>query len=144
MTKKKSTYKKKAKAKEPEIVVPRHLPRRTVRYIMFRIKRNQVDTMDRDLRVHADAIKALFDKGLEKEEGLSWAGFTFSWDVAPTDPFKIIKKDLRVWVMEGGSFLGRPPGMSRKDWANHVLRSMLQNFETAPQPLDPPAFTSQV
>lgn len=140
MTKKKSTYKR--KPSEPMIILPKNLQRRKVRYIMFRIKRGVVDTMDRDLRLHADSIKAHFDKEMEKE-GLTWGGLTFSWDVSPSDPYKIIKKDLRVWVSEGGSFLGRPPGMDKKAWAEHVLRSMLQNWETPPQPLDPPAFTNQ-
>ncbi|MCK5547828.1 MAG: hypothetical protein KAI64_02355 [Thermoplasmata archaeon] len=140
MTKKKSTYKRKATPKK--IVLPKNLRRRDVRYIMFRIKRDVVDTMDRDLRIHAGAIKAHFDKEMEKE-GLLWGGFTFSWDVSPSDPYKIIKKDLRVWVAEGGSFLGRPPGMDKAAWAKHVLGSMLQNWHTPPQPLDPPAFTSQ-
>ena len=109
---------------------------------MFRIKRNSVDTLDRDLRRHVEAIRAHFDDALA-DKGLTWAGFTFSWDVSPGDPFKIINKDLRVWVAEGGSFLGRPPGMDRAQWSNHVLRSMLQNWETPPQPRDPPAFTNQ-
>jgi hypothetical protein len=114
-----------------------------VRYIMFRIKRDVVETMDRDLRECAPVIKAHFDKVMV-EAGVNWGGFTFSWDVSPTDPFKIIKSDLRLWVQEGGSFLGRPPGMSREQWATHVTRSMLQNWETPPLPLDPPAFTHQV
>lgn len=141
MTKKKSTYKKRSEKKYP-VSLPRNLRRRDVRYIMFRIKRDAVETMDRDLRMHAAVIKAHFDDLLEKER-FNWGGFTFSWDVSPSDPFKIIKKDLRVWVKEGGSFLGRPPGMEKADWATHVLSSMLQNWETPPQPLDPPAFTSQ-
>jgi len=144
MTKKKSTYKrKKRKPSEPMIILPKNLQRRKVRYIMFRIKRDAIGTMDRDLRLHADSIKAHFEKEMEKV-GFTWGGFTFSWDVSPSDPYKIIKKDLRVWVAEGGSFLGRPPGMDKKAWAEHVLRSMLQNWETPPQPLDPPAFTNQV
>jgi len=129
--------KKSSKSKEPEIVLPRHLERRKVRYIMFRIKRDVVETMDRDLRECADVIKAHFDKELAGM-GLSWAGFTFSWDVSPVDPFKVIKRDLRSWVQEGGSFLGRPPGMGRAEWSQHVTRSMLQNWETPPLPLDPP------
>lgn len=142
MTKKKSTYKRRTKKKKPKIVLPEHLERRKIRYIMFRIKRGSEDTLDKNLRRYAEVIKAHFDALLEPE-GLTWGGFTFSWDVSPTDPYKIIKKDLRVWVAEGGSFLGRPPGMTRKQWADHVLRSMLQNWETPPQPLDPPAFTGQ-
>jgi hypothetical protein len=145
MAKKKSTSKRTytRKKKEPEYVLPTNLRRRDVRYIMFRIKRDVIETLDRDLRVHAEAIKAHFEEEMEKE-GVSWGGFTFSWDVSPTNFFKIIKRDLRVWVEEGGSFLGRPPGMDSKAWAEHVLRSMLQNWETSPQPLDPPAFTNQV
>jgi hypothetical protein len=127
--------------REPEIFLPQ-LNRRFVRYILFRIKRDAVNTMDRDLRKHADAIRDYFQNELQRH-GYTWSGFTFTWDVAANDPYHIIPKDLRVWVANGGSYLGRPPGMSREDWAQHVMRSMLKNFQSPPLPLEPPAFTSQ-
>ncbi len=133
----KRSYKKKSKPVLPPIA------RRRIRYIMFRIKRDTIDTLDRDLRVHVGAIKNHFNKILE-EAGLSWSGFTFSWDVSPSNPYEIVRNDLRDWVAQGGSFIGRPEGMTSEAWAIHVLRRMLQNQETPPVPLDPPAFTKQV
>jgi hypothetical protein len=118
------------------------LERRRVRYIMFRIREGVENEMDRDLRVHAAAIRQHFDQELE-EAGFVWRNFTFEWDVSATNPYKVIKRDLRVWVEEGGSFIGRPPGMTREDWARHVVSSLLENAETPPLPLDPPAFTKQ-
>lgn len=142
MTKRKTTKTKyKKRVTEPQIVLP-NLERRKVRYIMFRIKRDQVDTMDRDLREHAEVIKKHFDAEL-KEKGYVWSGFTFNWDVSPVNPYKIINRDLRLWVSEGGSFIGRPPGMGREAWGRHVLSQLMENFETAPLPTDPPGFTKQ-
>lgn len=137
MAKRKTTKRK----KKAPLVLP-DLARRKVRYIMFRIVRDQVDTLDRDDRQHVEVIKEHFDAELLKE-GLVWTKFTFDWDVSPVDPYKIIKRDLRVWVSNGGSFIGRPPGMSREAWGKHVLSQLMQNFETSPLPTDPPGFTNQ-
>ncbi len=137
MAKRKTTKRK----KKASLVLP-DLQRRKVRYIMFRIVRDQVDTLDRDDRQHVEVIKKHFDAELEKE-GYVWRGFTFKWDVSPVNPYKIVERDLRVWVKEGGSFEGRPPGMSRGAWGNHVLSQLMQNFETPPLPTEPPGFTKQ-
>lgn len=129
------------RSKAAKLVLP-NLSRRKVRYILFRIVRGTVDTMDRDLREHADVLQRHFDSALE-DKGFIWADFTFGWDVSPNDPFKVIERDLRLWVKEGGSFIGRPPGLGRAAWANHVVAQLLQNAQTPPLPLDPPGFTKQ-
>lgn len=135
MVKKKRTYKKK------EAPLPA-LARRRVRYILFRLKRGAEDTLDKDLRMHADAIKEHFDREL-KEQGRVWAGFTFNWDVSPTDPYKIIAEDVWVWVTEGGSFDGKPQEMTSPQWAQHVLSRLRTSKQKAFVPFDPPAFTKQ-
>jgi hypothetical protein len=140
MAKKKAKRKYTKREKKP-LVLP-NLDRRMVRYILFRIKDGAEDGMDRDRREHAEVIKKHFDAVLE-EKGYAWSRFTFDWDVSPVDPYRVINRDLRLWVDEGGSFIGRPPGMSREAWGRHVLSQLMQNFETAPLPTDPPGFTKQ-
>lgn len=130
-----------ARKKSSKLVLP-NLERRTIRYIMFRIKRDAVDTLDFDLRRYAGVLKEHFDAELQ-EAGLTWGTFTFGWDVSPSDPYKVIPKDVRVWVQEGGSFEGRPPGMDQASWAKHVLATLLVNQKRPLVPFDPPAFTGQ-
>lgn len=132
-----------AETKPSKLMTLPNLGRRRIRYILFRIKRGTTDTMDRDLRMHASAIKAHFDKELRRES-MSWAGFTFVWDISPSNPYKIIRRDVYVWAKEGGSFEGRPPGMDRAQWAKHVLATLLQNNQSALVPFEPTAFTQQV
>ena len=54
--------------------------RRKIRYRLFRIREGKKE----------------FDKGLKKwmelqfSEGMTWANFTFIWDVSSTDPLKVI------------------------------------------------------
>lgn len=131
----KRTYKR----KEPALPV---LPRRSIRYILFRIKRDMTHTMDRDLRMHIDVLTKHFENSV-KEKGLHLRDFTFKWDVSPTNPYKVIRIGVREWVAEGGSFESRPPGMSSGDWAKHVLVTLLDRHDRPLVPYDPPAFTRQ-
>jgi len=117
-------------------------PRRKVRYVLFRIVRGTVETLDREYREFVPTIQQHFERAVS-EQHFSMSDFTFRWDVSPRDPYRVIERDLRLWVREGGSFIGRPPGMTQEAWGRHVLSTMLQNTETPPLPPDPPGFTKQ-
>jgi hypothetical protein len=143
MAKRKTSTKRKRTTERKAPAILPILPRRTVRYILFRIKRDMTHTMDRDLRVHADAMTKHFEKEIE-EKGLAMKDFTFTWDVSPDNPYKVIRIGVREWVMEGGSFEGRPPGMESRAWARHVLSTLLDRQDRPLVPYDPPAFTRQV
>ena len=123
-----------------EEVIENHKPpdieRRRLRYILFRAKAGTMDGMDRDLRELAPALKEFFESELGRK-GLTWAGFTFTWDVAPNDTFNIIGPSMTDWVDRGGEFEGRPGQMTEAEWAKHVVAEGI----TARR--KPPAFTRQ-
>lgn len=70
----------------------RRLMRRQIRYRLFRIREGRMD----------------FDKGLKKliesqlEGRDTMKDFTFTWDVSPKDPLKVI--NMFEWESEGGTF----------------------------------------
>jgi hypothetical protein len=123
--------KRKYKTKLPE------LDRRAVRYLLFRIKRGMVETVDFDLRQHAGAIEEAILKQLKKKS-LVISGFTFTWDVSATNPYKVIEKTIEEWLNEGGSFEDVPDGVDP--------RSFLLKVDPESVPFlrrQPPAFTGQ-
>lgn len=148
---KKATPKAKAKSKKvqeaaPEIrsVEPRksappkppELSRRRLRYILFRCREDKEWTMDGDLRVLAPAIRAYFDYQLDRLQ-LSWASFTFEWDVSADDVFEIISPDIQEWADNGGQFEGKPGELSDEAWVKLVIENGIAARRR------PPAFTHQ-
>lgn len=115
---------------------PPDMERRWLRYILFRLKRSMVHTMDRDLRELVPAIQAYFERELDRK-GLTWAGFTFKWDVGPKDVFAIISPSPHEWVLLGGEFEGKPGQMTEAEWAKHVVAEGIAARRK------PPAFTRQ-
>jgi len=96
--------------------------RRTIRYILFRIKRGTSETMDSDLRALVPTIEEYF-RPLLAADGLNWDGFTFDWDLSPNEPFDVIGPSMRQWVQSGGWFEGRPGEMTEAEWAQSVLHN---------------------
>lgn len=115
---------------------PPDIERRTLRYILFRAKRDTLHTMDRDRRELAPVLKEFFESELQRK-GLTWAGFTFTWDVAPSDVFDLVGPSMTDWVDRGGMFEGKPGAMTEAEWAKHVVAEGI----TARR--KPPAFTRQ-
>jgi hypothetical protein len=81
--------------------------RRNIRYRLFRIRENK-DVVNDDLK---QFIESQF------EFGMSWKTFTFTWDVSPQDPLKIITEDM--WSDESGGYdsitgIKSPPGFTHQ------------------------------
>lgn len=66
--------------------------RRNIRYRIFQI-RNDKDPVQDDLK---EFLQSQF------QFGMSWKTFTFTWDVSPTDPLKVITED--AWEDEHGGY----------------------------------------
>ncbi len=137
---------KKAKDAAPEIrsIKPREsappkppqIPRRKLRYILFRCREDKEWTMDRDLRELAPAIRAYFDYELDRLQ-LSWASFTYEWDVSADDGLAVISPDIQEWADNGGQFEGKPGELSETAW----IKLVVDNGIAARR--KPPAFTHQ-
>lgn len=75
--------------------------RREFRRTMFAVRKklhyNQTEFTPEEL-----AVKEIIDQRLNPNRGLTWAQFTFLWDVSPNPetPAKIIQKN--EWFKEGG------------------------------------------
>jgi hypothetical protein len=141
VSKAKPKPKPKAKAKKvaeetEENGRPPDIERRRLRYILFRFKAGTIAGMDRDLRELAPALQEYFESELRRK-GLTWAGFTFTWDVAPVDVFDVIGPSIGDWVDRGGMFEGRPGQMTEAEWAKHVFAEGISARRK------PPAFTHQ-
>ena len=84
------------------------LLRRTVRRQLFKIRRGI--EMNNGLK---EWIEGQFDNNRQQ----NWGTFTFTWDVSPSDPFKIIIKE--EWISEGGSFdesgFRKPPAFTKQE-----------------------------
>lgn len=132
MAKRKFQYTK----RDGEPVLP-SLRRRDVRYLLFRIKRGALPTVDFNLRQHAKIVEKTISNQL-KEKGLVWRGFTFKWDVSPTNPYKVIGKTIQEWLTEGGSFEEVPDGVDPRSF---LLRVDPENVPLLRR--QPPAFTGQ-
>ena len=78
------------KKKVPVKNVPVGIPRRLVRYRLFRIREGNDEVID-DLKQHIEE---------QFQIGMNWNNFTFVWDVSPNDPLKVIRDDQ--WRDEGG------------------------------------------
>lgn len=59
----------------------RHI-RRNIRYRLFRIRKNSQE--------HDKGLKKWME--LQFREGMTWATFTFNWDVSANDPLKLIEQ----------------------------------------------------
>jgi len=68
------------------------LHRKNIRYRIFRIREGN-DPVQDDLKQHLQD---------QFQFGMSWKMFTFTWDVSPTEPLKIIVEDQ--WEEEGGGY----------------------------------------
>lgn len=66
--------------------------RRKIRFRLFRI-RDGNDPVNDDLKEH---IQSQF------QFGMTWNTFTFTWDVSPVDPLRVITED--AWDEEGGGY----------------------------------------
>lgn len=130
----KRKYKYETKKSKP--VLPK-LRRRDVRYLLFRIKRGTVHTVDFDLRQHAETVEKVVLDQLEKK-GLVLRDFTFAWDISPTNPFRLIGKTIEEWLVEGGSFEEVPDGVDPRSF---LLRVDPENVPFLRR--QPPAFTGQ-
>lgn len=73
--------------------LPYGLNRRKIRHRLFMIKFGKDDGRKDDLKSH---IQSQF------RFGQKWETFTFTWDVAPNDPLKVIAED--EWEKEGGKY----------------------------------------
>lgn len=71
------------------------LKRRHIRYKLFRIRENNPEFL-------TDGLKEIIEAQLDSNKGLTWESFTFQWDVAANDPFKVILK--RQWNETGGGY----------------------------------------
>lgn len=149
VSKRSKIYKSEAKSKprtKPVKVVSIYKPdltmetvsRRQIRYIIFRIQKGTVGTMDRDLRAVAEDVERAILKQLAKR-GENWKGFTFTWDLDPkdTNPPTIVGPSKRDWVARGGGFEYKPSGLTERQWADLVLA---QGMKVARRPA---AFTKQ-
>lgn len=87
--------------------------RRKVRYRLFRIRQG-----GKYAEAHDHGLKAHIER--QFQQGMSWANFTFDWDVAPNNPLLVIHRSIlnMEWVEMGGGF-------------------------TAADKMTPPAFTKQ-
>ena len=92
--------------------------RRDIRYRLFRIREGK-DEFDNGLK---KLIEAQF------EGGMQWPTFTFTWDVAPDDPLKVITPF--EWLDHGGTF----EEIFIIDEDGHPKRKRI---------CDPPGFTEQ-
>ena len=95
----------------------RHL-RRKIRNRLFRIRQGNED-FDRGLRAFMEE---------QMTPDMSFEKFTFSWDVSPSNPLKVIS--VFEWVDEGGTF--------------ETLNVLCDDGIMRPQKMcDPTAFTKQ-
>ena len=82
------------------------LQRRHIRNKLFRIRSGVYED--------GDNLKEFMEQQFKPSQ--SWDNFTFDWDVAANDPFKIITMDQ--WVKSGGKFdeMGRrtPPAFTNQ------------------------------
>jgi len=81
--------------------------RRNVRYRLFRIQENK-DVVNDDLKQFVES---------QFEFGMTWKTFTFTWDVSPRDPLKVITEDM--WDDEKGGYdpvtgVKSPPGFTHQ------------------------------
>lgn len=73
-------------------IEPLRQQRRNIRYRLFRI-RDDADPVSDDLKQYFES---------QFQFGMTWRTFTFTWDVSPTNPLKIITDDM--WDNEGGGY----------------------------------------
>jgi len=77
---------------EPEMFFTRQ-HRRKIRYRLFRIRDGGPLAVEHDL-----GLKAWIE--LQFKPSMNWKGFTFSWDVSPSEPLKVITPFQ--WLSDGG------------------------------------------
>ena len=81
--------------------------RRNIRYRLFRIREDN-DPVNDDLKSYIES---------QFEFGMTWKTFTFTWDVSPQDPLKVITEDM--WDDERGGYdpvtgVKSPPGFTHQ------------------------------
>jgi len=95
----------------------RHRFRRNIRQQLFRIRRDVVMGIPVDDNIENSGLREWVGMQLEANRQQSWETFTFTWDVAPNDPFTVIQKEQ--WAKSGGSFdehgFRTPPGFTEQD-----------------------------
>lgn len=74
--------------------------RKKVRHTLFKIiKKSKNGT---DLTPSERALKSLFDPQMNGDLAITWATFTFNWDVSPDNHLQVIRKD--EWFTKGGRY----------------------------------------
>lgn len=75
--------------------------RRQLRKALFSVVRHEVKGTG-NLNDELQALKEIIEPQLNSNLGMKWEGYTFVWDIHPTDITRIIRKE--EWVREGGGF----------------------------------------
>lgn len=75
--------------------------RRQLRKALFAVVKNQVKGSG-NLDDRLQALKEIIEPQLNSNLGMKWEGYTFVWDIHPTEITRIIRKE--EWVREGGGF----------------------------------------
>ena len=80
----------------------RHRFRRNIRQQLFKIRRDVVLGIPLDDITAMSGLKEWIIPQLEANRQQGWETFTFTWDVAASDPFTVIQKE--EWNKTGGSY----------------------------------------
>ncbi|MCK4501337.1 hypothetical protein KAU11_12625 [Candidatus Babeliales bacterium] len=102
-----------------EITSPtrRHRFRRNIRQQLFKIRRDAVLGIGVDDITAVSGLKEWIGRQLKANMQQNWETFTFTWDVAPNDPFTVIQKEH--WAKSGGVFdehgFRIPPGFTEQE-----------------------------
>ena len=73
--------------------------RKSVFMIVQHVNREKSDA---ELPLNLLALKKIIEPQLNSNLGMRWVGFTFIWDMHPTDFTRVIRKE--EWQREGGSY----------------------------------------